>query len=162
MKRSGISPGELSRSRGSTFAAQPKGLERGKGLANGPDTTKLYSDRSRRKPISQASKAQRDKVAGLPCLNCGAEASEYVAIDPAHLWARGRGGCDDALCVVPLCRRYAGQGCHPAFDDGRLDLLAKLVPRFAEELGHALVHAEGNLAGLHQRLTGERGGLGAV
>jgi hypothetical protein len=111
--------------------------------------------RGRRKPISPASKAQRDRVAGRACLVCGQAQSEWVAVDPAHLWPRGRGGCGSDLCVVPLCRTFDG-GCHRLFDDGRLDVLPYLAGRYTPELCHALEHAEGNLLGLLQRLTGER------
>jgi hypothetical protein len=96
-----------------------------------------------RSPISPASPAQRAAVAGQACINCGAEASEYVAIDPAHLWPRGRGGCDDALCVLPLCRRYGGRGCHRLFDDGELELLRIVIRdygRWRAHLQHALEH----------------------
>src|SRR5690349_18993525 len=47
-----------------------------------------------------ASKAQRAKVKGLVCLACGREGTEdgSVVIDPAHLWPKGKGGCDKADC----------------------------------------------------------------
>lgn len=81
---------------------------------------------------------QREKVRGLPCVGCGKEASDYVAIDPAHLWPQGQGGCDDPLCVIPLCRHFEG-GCHRLYDEGRLDLLAKLIDRgYFAELAHAI------------------------
>ena len=102
-----------------------------------------------------ASKAQREKVAGLPCINCGREASEYVAIDPAHLWPRGMGGCDDELCVGPLCRDQAG-GCHRLFDEGKLDILAKLIDRgYFAEMGHAIAAHELSPLTLLKRLTGQ-------
>jgi hypothetical protein len=69
--------------------------------------------------------------------------------DPAHLVPRSRGGCDHALCVLPLCRR-----CHRAFDEGQLDLLAQLEPRYRAELAHALSHLP--LLALLRRVTGAR------
>lgn len=102
-----------------------------------------------------ASSAQRAKVKELPCLVCGIEPYE-AKIDPAHLCARANGGCDEADCVVPLCRI-----CHSAFDDGRLNILPDLrrsrdETRWLVEIIHALVHYEGNLLGLAHWLTGER------
>jgi hypothetical protein len=53
-----------------------------------------------------ASKAQREKVRGLPCAFCGREASDYVAIDPAHVWPRGKGGCDHQFSdLTPTAHR---------------------------------------------------------
>lgn len=110
----------------------------------------------RAKPISEASKEQRAAVAGQPCIHCGREASAYVLIDPAHIWKRGRGGCDDELCVVPLCRTFDG-GCHALFDEGALDLLAVLVtdwPRWKLWFDHATGHA--TPVEVIERLAGER------
>jgi hypothetical protein len=99
--------------------------------------------------------AQREKVAGLPCINCGREQSEYVAIDPAHLWPRGRGGCDDPLCVGPLCRDIEG-GCHREFDLGHLDLLPKLIGRsYFAEIAHMISAHELSPLTVLERLTGE-------
>jgi predicted restriction endonuclease len=53
-------------------------------------------------------------VAGVACVVCG----DRGAIDPAHLVPRSLGGCDEAACVVALCRRH-----HRAYDRGQLDLL---------------------------------------
>ena len=94
--------------------------------------------------MSPASAAQRAKVAGRKCLVCG-----RVPCDPAHLVARSVGGCDEADCVVPMCRP-----CHRAFDDGRLDLLPHLEPRYRAEIAHAVLHV--SLVALLRRLTGER------
>ncbi len=98
----------------------------------------------RRTRFSPASEEQRAKVAGRPCLACGRR-----PVDPAHLVPRSRGGCDQADCVVPLCRR-----CHRAFDRGELDLLPQLEPHFRRELTHALLHM--SLLRLIERVTGER------
>jgi 5-methylcytosine-specific restriction endonuclease McrA len=98
----------------------------------------------RRAPVSPASREQREKVAGRPCLVCGRRPS-----DPAHLAPRSLGGCDEADCVVALCRP-----CHRAFDQRRLDLLPYLEPRYRAELAHALVHL--GLVALLERVTGER------
>jgi hypothetical protein len=94
----------------------------------------------RRKPISPASPAQRAKVQDQPCLVCGREQSEWLAIDPAHVIPRSLGGCDDPACVVPLCRGFAGQGCHGDYDLGRVMLLPLLEPRWRVEQAHAVEH----------------------
>jgi hypothetical protein len=96
-----------------------------------------------------ASKEQRSKVEGDWCVVCG----QMSGCDPAHLTARAVGGCDDALCVVALCRQH-----HRAFDQDRsLDLLPYLIDRcYVAEVQHALGHYNGNLVGLLQRLTNER------
>jgi hypothetical protein len=90
----------------------------------------------RTKPLQRtasmaASERQRDAVAGRRCIVCAAEAR----IDPAHLVPRSLGGCGDALCVVPLCRR-----CHRAYDRGELDLLPHLEPAWRAQLAHAVGH----------------------
>jgi predicted restriction endonuclease len=59
--------------------------------------------------VAAASVVQRAEVAGLRCLVCGAA----TRIDPAHLVPRSLGGCDEADCVVPLCRTH-----HRAYDQG--------------------------------------------
>jgi 5-methylcytosine-specific restriction endonuclease McrA len=92
-----------------------------------------------------ASAAQRLKVDGLTCLVCGARR----AIDPAHLVPRSLGGCDEADCVVPLCRRH-----HRAYDGGELDLLPYLEPARRAEICHAVTHL--GLIGALRRLTGRR------
>ena len=98
--------------------------------------------------FAAASAAQRRKVAGRPCLVCGAR----DGVDPAHIAPRSRGGCEHPNCVVALCRFR----CHRAFDDGRLDLLPYLEPRHRRELAHALQHL--GLVELLERLTAERWG----
>jgi 5-methylcytosine-specific restriction endonuclease McrA len=101
----------------------------------------------RRRGISEASAGQREKVAGARCLVCG-----RVPCDPAHLVPRSLGGCDEADCVVPLCRP-----CHRDFDGRRLDLLPYLEPRYRTELAHALLHV--GLVGLVRRLRADRDGV---
>ncbi len=119
--------------------------------------TRAPSQPKRRRPISEASPAQRAKRAAGTSIVSG----ETQGLDAAHLCSRGLGGCDDPLCVVPLTRAE-----HRAFDSGDLDLLPYLVPRYADELAHALVHYRGDLPALLERLTGERwapvGGLRLV
>jgi hypothetical protein len=101
-----------------------------------------------------ASPAQRAKVRELACLVCGVEPFQRK-IDPAHLCARARGGCDQEACVIPLCRT-----CHRAFDEGRLGLLQHLRPyhattRWRTEIVHSLDHYEWNVLGWLHRVTGE-------
>lgn len=84
-----------------------------------------------RKPISPASFAQRLKVRDAACANCG-----HQGCDPAHLTARGQGGCDDPACVIGLCR-----SCHTRFDRGDLDLEPVIALRkFSEERSHMAHH----------------------
>jgi hypothetical protein len=111
---------------------------------------------SRRHKVSPASDAQRRKVLGLPCLACGREGAAWLAIDPAHVIPRSLGGCDAPECVVPLCRDGAGQGCHAAYDHGRLDLLPLLENQGAwrAEQAHAVEHL--GLLGAYRRITNDR------
>jgi hypothetical protein len=99
----------------------------------------------KRAPFSPASPAQRAKVAGRRCLACNAA----TRIDPAHLVPRSLGGCDDALCVVALCR-----GCHRRYDRGDLDLVAYLEPGHRAEAAHAVTHL--GLAGALRRISARR------
>src|SRR5262245_34760278 len=119
VKRNGqLGPGAKSIARGSTFASRGTGLRR-------------TSTPKPRRAISEASPAQRAKVA-----NAVSIVSSQGPCDPAHLWPRGRGGCDHPDCVVPLTREE-----HAAFDEGRLDLLPYLIDptRGAwEELAHMI------------------------
>ena len=56
--------------------------------------------------------------------------------DPAHLTPRSLGGCDDARCVIPLCRTH-----HRLYDSGRLDLESVLaLDEFCVERGHMATH----------------------
>jgi hypothetical protein len=98
-----------------------------------------------RSPSLAASQAQRDKVAGQPCLVCGAT----TRIDPAHVIPRSLGGCDHPDCVVALCRLH-----HRAYDRGRLDLVPYLEPRFRREAAHAVAHV--GLAGALRRIGNKR------
>jgi hypothetical protein len=98
-----------------------------------------------RAPVPPASPAQRDRVHGAPCIVCGAR----TRVDPAHLVPRAVGGCDDALCVVPLCRIH-----HRAYDRGALDLVPHLEPDHRAEAAHAVGHL--GLAGALRRLSGRR------
>jgi len=100
----------------------------------------------KRRPFTPASAAQRTKVKGARCLVCGS----HTPIDPAHLIARSAGGCDDALCVVALCR-----SCHRRYDSGALDLVAHLEPNHRAEAAHAVGHV--GLAGALRRISGRRG-----
>jgi hypothetical protein len=95
--------------------------------------------------LSSASAAQRAAVRGAPCIVCAAR----TAIDPAHLVPRGIGGCDDARCVVALCRIH-----HRAYDRGRLDLVPYLEPRHRAQAAHAVAHL--GLIGALRRLSGRR------
>lgn len=101
--------------------------------------------------------AQRAKVRGLVCVGCGQEASEWSAIDPAHLWPRGKGGCDHPDCVIPLCRhsREDGEaGCHRRFDEGRLELLPSLIDKgYWVEMAHPILRHEVSPYTLVDRLT---------
>lgn len=98
----------------------------------------------RRTAVSPASEAQRAKVAGRECLVC-----HKRPVDSAHLVPRSLGGCDEAECVIPLCRR-----CHRAYDHGELDLLPHLEPRYRPELAHGLAHL--SMLALLRRVTGAR------
>ena len=66
-----------------------------------------------------------------------------------HLIPRSLGGCGDALCVVPACRR-----CHRAYDRGDLDLLPYLEPGCRAQLAHAVRHVR--LIGALRRISGRR------
>jgi hypothetical protein len=106
-----------------------------------------------------ASPAQRSKVAGEVCVGCGREGTEdgSVVIDPAHLWPRSKGGCDDPDCVLGLCRVVGdGSGCHRLFDEGKLDLLERLTGKetFATELAHPILAHGVGLVELVRRLSG--------
>ena len=119
-----------------------------------------------RKPLKQGkgfstSKAQREKVKLLPCAYCGREASEYVAIDPAHVWPRGKGGCDHEDCVIPACREPNGDGCHRLFDEGKLELLPALIDRgYWAEMAHPIACHQVSPYTLVERLTTQPANLG--
>jgi hypothetical protein len=137
---------------------------RGSGLSRNPEgsTTDKPSRRRRRSTLKRgksfpASDAQRAKVADMPCVSCGKVASAYLAIDPAHVWPRGKGGCDSPDCVLPLCRLIAtGEGCHRLFDEGRLELVERLADSEACQVEQAhpiLVHGVSPVE-LVRRLSG--------
>lgn len=104
----------------------------------------------RARSISPASPEQRAKIRGLGKSIVSGATTE---LQPAHLAARGRGGCDSPLCTVPLTAAE-----HRLFDDGNLDILPCLMRDglYAGELAHALEHYDGNIPALLQRLTGVR------
>ena len=104
----------------------------------------------RSKPLERtasmaATDAQRAAVAGRTCIVCRSDRR----IDPAHLVPRSLGGCGDALCVVPACRR-----CHRAYDRGELDLLPYLELAWRAQLAHAVGHV--GLIGALRRISGSR------
>lgn len=105
------------------------------------------ANRRRTPAISPASPAQRAKIRGRQSVVKGTG-----PVDPAHLWPRSLGGCDDPLCVVPLAR-----SAHRPFDLGELDLLPALIKHgYIAEIAHAVEHANGALVQVLERLTGQR------
>lgn len=93
------------------------------------------------------SPAQRKSVKGLECLICW-----KPGVDPCHVWDRGRGGCDDPLCVVPLCRRH-----HRLYDEHHLDILPALLNRgYHAELAHVISAHRVSPTLLLERVTGTR------
>lgn len=149
MKRTGLGPGRKSLERGSTFSAEPQPLKRQAPLTNGASGSRDQSDRggarrSRSRPVSPASPAQRAKVKGKACIVCAGGPCH-----PAHLIDRSLGGNDDPRAVVPLC-----PSCHRLYDEGGLDLLGSLEPRYREELAYA-VELVGLVATL-RRVTNDR------
>ena len=126
------------------------------GLKPGGPLSRSSSKGPKRGPVSAASREQRAKAAEENCLACGAGRASGRYIDPAHLCARSLGGCDDALCVVPLCRVAGGGGCHPAFDEGRLDLAPFLEPACRAEVAHCVGHM--GLYGALRRISGRNYG----
>ncbi len=128
-------------------------MQRGNGQVSG--VRRRGSTLKRRRGFA-ASPAQRAKVDGLACLVCGREKSDYVAIDPAHLWPRGAGGCNDALCVGPLCRDSSG-GCHRLFDNGELDILPALITHgYFAEIAHITEAHRVSPTLVVERLTGKK------
>lgn len=100
-----------------------------------------------RRAISPASPEQREKSRRLSSIVSGG-----TPCDPSHLTSRAHGGCDDALCTVPLTREE-----HRAFDDGQLDLLRHLIAHGCwAEMAHAIEAHQVDPIALVQRLTGER------
>lgn len=102
---------------------------------------------AKRRAISPAAPEQRAKAKGA-CIVTGST----EGVDPAHLWPRGLGGCDDPLCVAPLRRDV-----HEAYDRHEVDLLPFLIAHgYYAEIAHAVMHARGDLVAVLQMLTGER------
>lgn len=85
----------------------------------------------------------------MACVCCKTGGGSGHPIDPAHLIDRSLGGCDDAECVVPLCRR-----CHDRYDAHVLDLSIWLEPNYRAEVAHAVMHL--GLFGAVRRITGDR------
>lgn len=98
----------------------------------------------KRRAVSPASPAQREKMRGRGCLVCARE-----PVHPAHLIDRSIGGDDNALAVVALCPEH-----HRAYDEGSLSLLEHLEPWHREEVAHAVMTV--GLVMALQRLTNEK------
>ena len=99
----------------------------------------------RRRAAIAASDAQREKIVGRWCVVC----QQTRGITPAHLTPRSLGGCDDPLCMVPLCWLH-----HRAYDTGRLELLPYLEPCWRAEVAHAVLDL--GLIGADRRLAPRR------
>lgn len=110
-----------------------------KALGSGPNGSSSSAS------ISPASEAQRSKVRGAVSI-----ISAKGPCDPAHLWDRRLGGCDDPLCVVPLTRLE-----HRDFEEKRLDILPALIAGgYFAEMAHVIVAHEVSPKRLLERLTG--------
>lgn len=122
-------------------------------LRSDPEKVREFNQRARtnsnpkRRAISPASTAQRDKVRGTPCVACG----EDRLVHPAHLIDRSLcpEGADDPRAVIPACPT-----CHHLYDTGKLSLLEYLEPRFRVELAFA-VERFGLISTL-ERVTNDR------
>jgi hypothetical protein len=147
VKNSPIKTGAKSLERGSTFAADRKPLKRTAPQA-GEGKQRRRSTLNPGRGFA-ASPEQRAKVALHVCavIECGVE-----HCDPAHLAPRALGrGCDDAACVIALCRPH-----HEQFDHGDLDLLPHIAGRgFETELAHMQTHYSDPLSVVF-RLSGHR------
>lgn len=96
--------------------------------------------------ISPASDPQREKVRGALSIISG-----KGPCDPAHIWDRRLGGCDDPLCVVPLTRFE-----HREYEENRLDILPALIAgNYWAELGHVVEVHEVSPKRLLERTTGQ-------
>lgn len=101
----------------------------------------------KRAAISPASPEQRAKVREALSIVSGLE-----GCDPAHLLPRSLGGCDDALCVVPLLRAE-----HRAYDTGELDLLPYLLKAGCyAEIAHCIEAHHISPLPLLERLTADK------
>lgn len=138
MRRSRIGPGRRSIDRGSTFAKPTSKPVRANASA-APTGGRLA--------FTAASPAQRAKVNAR-----GSIVSGQRPCDPAHLWPRSKGGCDEPDCVIALTREE-----HRAFDEGRLDILPALIAGDCwAELAHLIQAHRINPITLVHHLTGER------
>ncbi|HEU4975721.1 MAG TPA: HNH endonuclease signature motif containing protein [Baekduia sp.] len=140
MRRTPLGPGVKSLQRGSTFASRGEGLKR---------RAPLKAKAGQGSSFTPASKQQRAKVAGQPCIVLRDNDPCMGPVDPGHVIPRSAGGDDDPRGVVPLCRHH-----HRLYDDGQLSLLEYLEPRYRDELAYA-VGLVGLLEALRM-LTGER------
>lgn len=134
-------------------------LQRRTPLTAKPESVQAFQNRARvnskpkRRPVSPASPEQRDACRGALCAGCGATGP----VDPAHLVPRSLGGCDDALCCLPLCRQ-----CHVGLDRREgpqkdIDLAAVLaLPEFAAHRAHMVSHRDWSFPRCLERLTGQR------
>jgi hypothetical protein len=100
-------------------------------LRPGPWRTPGDGEANGRRAPFGASEAQREKIVGAACVVC----RQTKGITPAHLAPRSLGGCDEAVCVVPLWWLH-----HRAYDTGRLELLPHLEPAWRHEVAHAVLH----------------------
>jgi hypothetical protein len=130
LKRSGPMR-RVSEKRAPQVRKQGSTLKRGRGFAVAP--------------------AQREKVRDLPCIVTGQDRNEAV-IHPMHLWDRGRGGCDDPLCVVP-----GRADIHRLYDEYKIDLLPALINGgYFPEMAHVIEAHDVSPTQLLERLTNVR------
>jgi len=118
-------------------------------VERGRVSSALSLERSRRARggISPASEEQRIAAVTIGfCIGCGREPTPWRKLTPAHVVPRDLGGCEHRLCTLPLCVTPDG-GCHPLYDEGKLDLLKLIVrpdrwptckPAFVHALDHLL------------------------
>jgi len=103
--------------------------------------------KQKRRPISPASKEQRQDVRDSACLVCRAPGPCH----PAHIVDRSllTEGQDDPLAVIPLC-----PGCHRQYDDGGGDIWPYLEPNHRDRLAFAV--ARHGLLRTLERVTNKR------
>lgn len=92
--------------------------------------------------FTPASREQRAKAQS----GCRIHGGACGNADPMHVTPRGRGGCDDPLCVIPACREV-----HRLYDADRFDVTPFLTH---DEAAHAVGHL--GLFGALRRLTNRR------
>lgn len=127
-------------------------LKRKTELKSDPEKTRAFAARSqrnstpKRRAVSPATPAQRERVKDRGCLVCGDR-----PVDPTHLIDRSLCPAvgDDPRIVIPLCRAH-----HREYDEGNLSVLEHLEPTHREELGFA-VWAFGLISTL-ERTTNQR------